>query len=401
MEQNVSTLKSLPWQKILPWLALIVAAVFLAWPMPWLKVGLNAITNSIETSQPGFGSDFGTSKLVAESTHFRILAYEKYANQKEAEIFLENAEKMYPKLAKFLGVPLGDHPITIVLLPQCDVSHGGINFLTVNTCNRRLQPIDSYIFIHELTHVLMNSQYTALTNSLFGEGMAVTAGKRFEWGVPFIFDMEMYLYESFRTGQFIPLSELQLGVSYTSSTSGQQYAEAGSFTSYLINKYGVEKFLVLYKSGDDFEGIYNVSFEQLANGWLQSLRVGNLMQALILIAGGVVVLWLIYLAIMHGWKWIPAALIGWLAFLLWSFLLGTSDAMSLLYVIIYRSAGVPPPPYEVIYPIWAPAGLILAALLGAILSRWKKLAGKIVLWLAGVGPMIGFLLIPAIALFFK
>ena len=401
MEKTVPTPKSLQWQKILPWLVLIVAIFFLVWPLPWLKMGLNALGRRMAMQQSGFGSDFGTSKAVAESTHFRILAYEKYADQKEAETFLENAEKMYPELAKFLGVPLGDHPITIVLLPQCDVSHGGINFITVNTCNRRLQPIDSYLFIHELTHALMNSQDTALTNSLFSEGLAEIAGKRFEWGTPFIFDNEISLYESLRTGYFIPLSELQYGVSYTSPTSGQQYVEAGSFTNYLIDKYGMKKFLALYQNSTDIEKIYNLSFEQLAIGWLQSIRVGNLVLVLTLMFGGIAVLGLSHLAIRQSWRWIPAVIIGWLAFLLWSFLLGTSDALVLLYVILYRPAGVPPVPYEVIAPIWVPAGLILAALLGAIIFRWKKQAGKVALWLMGIGPMIGFLLVPAIVLFFK
>jgi hypothetical protein len=403
IEKTGASTRGIHWKQVVPWLALIVAVLFLAWPVTWLQTGLGVLKNRMEMKQPGFGSDFGSSKLVAESPHFRLLAYEKYANQTEADAFLAHAEVQYPKLSKFLDIPLSDHPITIVLLPQCDISHGGINFLTVNTCNSRLQPLMSNIFVHELTHALMEPQYTARTNSFLSEGLAVATGREFEWGVPLIFDDDIYIYEVLRTGQLIPLTEMRLGISASQydATTGLRYAEAGSFVRYLIDTYGTEKFLMLFESGDDFKGVYNLPFAQLENDWLQSLRVGNLMQVLILMLGGVIVLWLIHLAITHGWHWIPAVIIGWLAFLLWSFLLGTSDAMGLLYVILYRPVEVPPIPYEVIAPIWVPAGLVLATLLGAVISRWKKRAGGIVLWLTGIGTMIAFLIIPAVNLFFE
>lgn len=403
MDETTPKQQKKEWQHIFPWVVLVLALILLALPAPMIRIYFKIWDNKFAMQQPGFSSDFGKSSLVAESPHFRILAYDQYADEKAAQNFLSHAESMYPKMVKFLELPESAKPVTAILLPQCDMSHGGMNFLTINTCNNKIQASLSNIFVHELTHTLMTTRDTALTNPLFSEGLAVTTDQRFQWGTFIIYDYHISLYEALRSGEFIPPSDLRYGVyanKYDSST-GLRYTEAGSFSGYLIDRYGMDKFLAIYKDSRDFEGIYNLSYDQLADGWLRSVKLGNLMLMSTIVLGGLAALGLISLAVTNGWRWFPAAIFGWLAFLCWSFLLGTSSAVGLLYMLLFHSANVFPIPYEVIYPIWAPAGLVLAALLGSIIFHWKKRAGKIVLWLTGAGPMIGFLLVPAIVQFFK
>ena len=56
-----------------------------------------------------------------------------------------------------------------------------------------------------------------------------------------------------------------LGFLAQSSTRG--YATAGSFVRYLLDTYGAEKLRALYRSGDDFAGVYDKPLSELEHEW--------------------------------------------------------------------------------------------------------------------------------------
>ncbi len=72
---------------------------------------------------------------------------------------------------------------------------------------------------------------------------------------------------AYNNGFRIDLKNLFKGLNFFGQTSGLSYIYAGSFCSYLIDKYGIKKFKRLY-SDTNFEGIYKKDIEQVSNEYL-------------------------------------------------------------------------------------------------------------------------------------
>jgi len=204
-------------------------------------------------------------------------------------------------------------------------------------------------------------------------------GEHFGWDVPnFSLNSDMYYY--LRKGTLILPTDLYTQVwradKYQPSLTDQRYTESGTFTGYLVSRYGIESYLSAYKDNGNFETIYGKSLTSLEQDWLRSLRVGNLFQAVLFILAGAVILGLGSLSIQQGWQWIPAALTGWLAIGFW-----------LWYSF---------------YPVWMiPGGLLISAVLGGLVAHWRQRAGLWLLWLGGAATLGGFLLAPAVLLFLR
>ena len=62
-----------------------------------------------------------------------------------------------------------------------------------------------------------------------------------------------------------------LGLQFFSYSSAQGYQTAGSFLRFLLDTYGPAKVRELYRSGGDFEGVFNVPRSQLELEWRQML----------------------------------------------------------------------------------------------------------------------------------
>jgi hypothetical protein len=120
--------------------------------------------------------------------------------------------------------------------------------------------------------------------SLLVEGLAVHYGNRTSsHEVP---------VELLRSGQLIPISSIIYGVQFYGSDKNEAeaaewrkrtYQEAGSFTKFLIDKYGSERFLRLYATTHQSplmensihrqaQIIYSRSFYSLQNEWMEFLR---------------------------------------------------------------------------------------------------------------------------------
>lgn len=67
-----------------------------------------------------------------------------------------------------------------------------------------------------------------------------------------------------------PLESL-FGLGFLGQSSGRSYAFAGSFSRYLIDTYGMKKYLLLYGSGGAFSSVYDKSPQALAAAWTKWL----------------------------------------------------------------------------------------------------------------------------------
>lgn len=371
-------------------------------PVQTLVSQVLVIKNGMDASQPGFIADTGASAVIAESPHFCLVAYELYASTKAGTAFLEKAEKRYPDLCAYLDLSVNDDFTTIYVVPSCDISHGGINSMTLQTCNNPLTPEISRLFIHELTHTLMRSRETSYTNSFLSEGLAETAATKFQWGSHFPDRTSVSILEILRAGRLLPLEDLRTGISSSNyhPLSGLEYAQAGSFVGYLLRKYGSDPFWKLYTTDVDYEDIYEMPLEELEQGWLRYLQFQNLGIALGLTVAGISVLGVFSGNIGSRFHLLQSCL-AWLVFLLWSLLLGTADTAGLVYVLLYRFSMLSSVPASLIQPLFVPAGILLAGLLGAWVSRRRGHLGILLLWSIGAGTLIGFLLFPAVLLFFS
>lgn len=365
---------------MVPWLVLGFLILLLVWPaVLYGEVWYTRIAQQ-EEAKPGFSTTLGTPRLIAESQHFHILTYENFVHPASAQAFAKKAERQRVRLMNFLSIPENNRVVTVVLLPDCGISQSGADFwMTIKTCNNRLLPMQSIMIMHELTHSLMTPWTYYNTSSIFTEGLAVMTGEHFGWAVPYFslnFDMYFYL----RKGTLIPLTDLYTQVwsadQYQPDLTSQRYVESGCFARYLVSRYGIESYLSAYKDNGNFETIYGKSLTLLEQGWLRSLRIGNLLQAILFTIAGTGILCLVTLSVLRGRQWIPAALTAWLAFLLWS--------------------------WYAFYPVWfVPGCLLIAAVLGGFVANRRQRVGLWLMWLGGAGTLAGFMLMPALLLLLR
>ncbi len=143
---------------------------------------------------------------------------------------------------------------------------------------------------HEVVHVMMASM-VGQSCSLFSEGIAVALETdpangdlvpRFQME-----DVHMSARRYLATGQLVlPLDRLVETKSFWEfSDTTLTYREAGSFVRFLLDRYGIERFLTFYRSGvqvfdkkdaikSHFAAAMGVPFETAEAAWLDMLRSG-------------------------------------------------------------------------------------------------------------------------------
>lgn len=127
---------------------------------------------------------------------------------------------------------------------------------------------------HELVHVML-SRYGKFPFAVsYSTGITEGAAEAIE-----------DTYDGIRTADDLAKAIIDLklakGVSavmsftgFASNASGKSYVLAGSFTSYLISRYGAEKYLLVYHSLD-YERVYGKAIEQLEQEWLAQLATNK------------------------------------------------------------------------------------------------------------------------------
>ncbi len=349
-------------QHLLPWLvltapvALLVCSLVRVWPL----VGF-ALANRGSLS-PDLRADYVE---LGTSTHFRMVGPAGYMGQRQVDGYLAEAEVRRAELLEFLGVPADARRVRIVVHPQWGLPNfdppASVILYGLKTGRNAL--------IHELTHLIM-----ACDTNFLSEGLAVMTEERFGWGLAFpnwLRPVDSQLYACTREGEeLLSLEDLSTMSSLWDTrdpeSSRLRYLQAGSFTKYLVGRYGLDAFVEVC-GHSDFERAYGRSLRELEAEWLANIRVGHLLQGLEVAAGGLATLVLLHGAVARGWRWIVVAIVGLLAFAVWSFYL--------------------------VYTPMLQVGMLAAAMIGVPLGLWRRTWGLAFLW--GIGAVSLLLLVLA------
>lgn len=125
---------------------------------------------------------------------------------------------------------------------------------------------------HEDTHVIA---YWTLGNPppFLQEGLAVFMMELW-WGRP----LHEWSREFLEEDALIPIKSLLISTNFWKYDDKITYPESGSFTKFLIEKYGIDKFELVYCQANDeniqvvFENIYGKSIDELEEEWISYLR---------------------------------------------------------------------------------------------------------------------------------
>jgi hypothetical protein len=189
--------------------------------------------------------------------HFDIYYKKNSTAERDIDKIIEERDSGYDEICKFLRIK-SDIRITLIFFEDMvskinETGHigagmaSGTNIVEVYNEKRHLDPF------HETTHILAKS--LGHPPAIFNEGLATYMSERL--GAPPLRELgggESSLYERVRElrskGDWIPLEEL---LTYSEIGPGWShppvaYPEAGAFVKFLIDTYGKEKFLQVYKS---------------------------------------------------------------------------------------------------------------------------------------------------------
>ena len=305
----------------LPWLALLVGALLLAYPLVRLAPLVRMQLGLLGAARPSYSAGFGSPTELGRSQRFRVLAPRAYIADDEVTALLQRAEERRTRLMAELGLPDDDRQVTITLRPEIGVPIG-----TGRTVVLFAYQLGRGDFVHELTHVL-----TGYNSAFLAEGLAVRMEQRLGWGLAFATfgrPLSAHVNAALRSGELPAVANILRRKSLWDpgdvSASKLRYAVAGSFTGYLIDTYGLPVWLALYRNANvrmDFEGTYGRSLAALEQEWRAVLGRTAALQAAWLIVLGAAAAAVIYLGAKCGGVWLGAAAVAALAHAAWSFYL--------------------------------------------------------------------------------
>ncbi len=221
--------------------------------------------------------------------HFDVYFFEGSTAAKEIERIAKDKERGYQEIGNFLGTDPNVH-IRLVLFEDettklLETGHQGMGWAYGQTIVEVYNEKESLDPFHEAVHVLMGN--SGRPPALFNEGLAVYMSQRL--GAHALKDLgggqatiEERAREMKAKGEWIELAQL---IAYTEIGSAQSrppvaYAEAASFVKFLIDTYGKDKFLQIYrivKNSEDptiqarnvteLAAVYGTSLPQLQKAW--------------------------------------------------------------------------------------------------------------------------------------
>ena len=358
-----------------PWIALAITLVLLGW-----GAQRSGVAESWKFILAGPANEDTDIEEIGASDSFTVVGPKRYLSDNEIDALLDEAEAVRAELIEFLQIPEPESTITLRVRPQ-----DGLTDTATGQPNR----IDLYRFkaqdlrlvlAHEMTHSLLPKY----SSSFVREGLAEAAAIRL--GGPCFcpslyysvhvslrpFDSFLYSLVGGNLG-LIPLIELQnlpfLRQPTNLPLSGQRYSQAGSFVDFLIERYGIGKFLEVYES-PRYGQVYGKSLDKLDGEWRRHLRRSHLLLGLLMTVGFGLALVVVHMALFSVRSWIPQATVGALALSAWSFHYG----------------------YVPLIPVFL---LLVAA--AAIISRLRRRIGLWFLWSGGALSLVFLMTGPAIA----
>lgn len=124
---------------------------------------------------------------------------------------------------------------------------------------------------HELVHVLLgpngNFPFSISYSTGITEGAAEAIEETYD-GIRSLNELSSQIIEmKLASG----VSDILSFTGFASNASSKSYVLAGAFSSYLISKYGADKYLKVYSSLD-YDEVYNRSLKELEGDWLADLK---------------------------------------------------------------------------------------------------------------------------------
>jgi hypothetical protein len=211
-----------------------------------------------------------------ESEHFIIYYSEKNAGAREAKALKAKAEFQYWTLIERLHLRSSGGPKTeIYLYPDADAKRKFIGAALTNITKPWLHEIHleygsfDQTFRHELVHALAarfgSPVVKASVRIGMNEGLAVAA----DWneGLFTPHEYSAALMRDSLLGDVEPLFGL---TGFSTQQSTYAYLVAGSFSRYMIDRFGIEAFKQVFRSGN-FMGIYGRSLSECVEQWKEYL----------------------------------------------------------------------------------------------------------------------------------
>ncbi|MBX3059985.1 MAG: hypothetical protein KF770_26315 [Anaerolineae bacterium] len=218
--------------------------------------------------------DFGgrdVLQLAAEDEQFRIYVLNEHLKTEEAEWLLQESNRVRSQLVTFLQLEDHGRQITIRVYPygQSQASMDSDSVLLVRNSWR------ASTLYHELTHALTDWSTFAFRM----EGIAILAESRLAgrimpphpWWALDAGSMAMIEVLGFPGLQKLDRpGGLHVPLPSQLFTRLRFYWLAGSFTGYLVDEYGWEKYWDLYRDGQ-YEVVYGRTLAELEQEWLAQL----------------------------------------------------------------------------------------------------------------------------------
>ncbi len=254
------------------------------WVLDFIQVGEKYKLDSIKGSISNDWEERLLPMLEKRTTkHFDIYYFNDSTAKKEIEQIAEEKDKGFEEVCNFLNTK-SDLRIKMIFFEdgkskQMATGHQGAGWAFGNTIveiYNEQQKLDAY---HETVHVLMRSYGNP--PALFNEGFAVYMSERLgTHALKSLSGGESSIYERVRKlkrkKEWIPLEEL---ITYTEIGSRKtrppvSYAQAASFVKFLIDTYGEDKFLAVYKhlQNSGSKQVQEKNIEKLANIYGKSMN---------------------------------------------------------------------------------------------------------------------------------
>jgi tetratricopeptide (TPR) repeat protein len=247
-----------------------------------LVVGITLIVACSHEQELGisYSREYITGKILpasVETEHFIIYYDPASLEAKNIALIAGDHEWRYAEVSKYLDTDSGGK-IRSYIYPDEETRKrivGAGETTIANPIHREIHLVyDAFpqpILKHELTHVVAGSFGTRLLRMTPKVGLLEGLAVATDWSDD-PYNPHQWSKALIREG-ITPRIEDIVGFGFWYAPAGLSYTLMGSFSRYLIDMYGIEKFKTLYRTGNF--SVYGKSLPELAAGWKKFLEGVN------------------------------------------------------------------------------------------------------------------------------
>jgi hypothetical protein len=212
----------------------------------------------------------------SESEHFVVYYNDEDHTAREIQVLKAESEFHYRTVREFLGVHENQKKISVYLYPTAEWKQRYIGTFNTNIAKPWKEEIHlttatfASTFRHELVHILAAEfgipLIGASTRMGLNEGLAVAA----DWDEG-LFTPHEYAAALLREGALDDTERLFSVTGFAARSSSYAYLVSGSFSRYLIERFGMDRFRRVFPNGN-FVSAFGETLESLVRDWKASLR---------------------------------------------------------------------------------------------------------------------------------